>query len=103
MAQNIASLKKRAKSQGVPVIYVSDNFERWRSDFNTQVDHCLQDGVRGKPIAELLRPDKDDFCSEAQTFWILFHDPRDVTGLFRRKNRRFVRRRSKYLRTIHRQ
>ncbi len=61
MARRIADLKRRAQREGVPVLYVNDNFGRWRSDFSAQVEHCLQDGVRGKPIAELLRPDQDDY------------------------------------------
>jgi nicotinamidase-related amidase len=61
MARKIAALKKRVKREGVPVVYVNDNFGRWRSDFNTQVEHCVRDGVRGKPIAELLRPEKNDY------------------------------------------
>lgn len=61
MARNIAALKKQAKRQGVPVVYVNDNFGRWRSDFNAQVKHCLRDGGRGKPVVELLRPDEDDY------------------------------------------
>lgn len=61
MARHIASLKRRAKDEKIPVIYVNDNFGRWRSDFNAQVEHCLQDNVRGKPIVELLRPDKEDY------------------------------------------
>src|SRR6185295_11315454 len=61
MARQVAALKRRAKEQAVPVIYVNDNFGRWRSDFNAQVEHCLRDGVRGKPIVELLRPDQDDY------------------------------------------
>jgi nicotinamidase-related amidase len=61
MARNIAALKKRAALAGVPTIYVNDNFGRWRSDLNAQVEHCLQDGVRGQPVVELLRPDKDDY------------------------------------------
>src|SRR4030095_8846002 len=56
MARQIAALKRRAKEAGVPAIYVNDNFGRWRSDFTAQVDHCLNDGVRGQPVAELLRP-----------------------------------------------
>src|SRR5436305_4195170 len=60
MARRIAALKKRARQADIPVIYVNDNFGRWRSDFHTQVEHCLQDGVRGRPVAELLRPEKDD-------------------------------------------
>src|SRR5262249_36305085 len=39
----------------------NDNFGRWRSDLSAQVEHCLHDGVRGRPITELLRPDKDDY------------------------------------------
>jgi nicotinamidase-related amidase len=61
MAERIAELSRRAREAGVPVVYVNDNFGRWRSDFNTQVEHCLKDGVRGKPIAELLRPEEDDY------------------------------------------
>lgn len=60
-AKNIARLKERAHEAGVPVIYVNDNFGRWRSDFKRIVSHCLQDDVRGRPIAELLQPDKDDY------------------------------------------
>jgi nicotinamidase-related amidase len=61
MAQKIAALKKRAKQEGVPVVYVNDNFGRWRSDFNAQVQHCLRDGARGKPVVELLRPEENDY------------------------------------------
>jgi len=61
MARQIAALKRRARREGVPVVYVNDNFGRWRSDFSAQVEHCLKDGVRGKPVVELLRPDKDDY------------------------------------------
>ncbi len=61
MAKKIALLKKRAKREGIPVLYVNDNFGRWRSDFNAQVEHCLQADVLGKPIVEALRPDEDDY------------------------------------------
>jgi nicotinamidase-related amidase len=61
MARRIAALKQRARQEGVPVVYVNDNFGRWRSDLHAQVEHCLRDGVRGRPIAELLRPEKDDY------------------------------------------
>ncbi len=61
MARRIADLKARARREGVPVVYVNDNFGRWRSDFGAQVDHCLRQGVRGRPVAELLRPGEDDY------------------------------------------
>ena len=61
MAERLAILKRRAREAKVPVVYVNDNFGRWQSDFNKQVDHCLNDRVRGRPLAELLRPDEDDY------------------------------------------
>ncbi len=60
-ASNLAKLKARAKAEKIPVIYVNDNFGKWRSDFRHQLGHVLEDGVRGQPIAELLRPDADDY------------------------------------------
>jgi nicotinamidase-related amidase len=60
-AKKLAALKRRAKKAGVPVIYVNDNFGKWRSDFRQQLGHVLEDGVRGQQIAELLRPDEEDY------------------------------------------
>jgi nicotinamidase-related amidase len=61
MAERLAALKRRLHAAGVPAIYVNDNFGRWRSDFRTQLAHCLRDGVRGKPLAERLAPGPDDY------------------------------------------
>ena len=61
IAQPIARLRKKAKAAGIPVIYVNDNFGKWQSDFRKLVDHCLNDNVKGKPIAQLLQPDERDY------------------------------------------
>jgi len=61
VAFKIAQLKQRARQAGIPVIYVNDNFGRWRSDFKKIVTHCLADQVRGGPIVQLLAPDEDDY------------------------------------------
>jgi nicotinamidase-related amidase len=61
VAENIARLKRRAKQAGIPVIYINDNFGKWRSDFQQQVQHCLHDTVRGQPIVRLLQPEEDDY------------------------------------------
>jgi nicotinamidase-related amidase len=61
MARRLAELKRRAKQAGIPAVYVNDNFGRWQSDFNKQVEHCLHDNVRGQPVVELLRPEADDY------------------------------------------
>ena len=60
-AENIVRLKKRAQTQNIPAIYVNDNFGRWRSDFKRTVAHCRDEDVRGRPIAQLLAPDQDDY------------------------------------------
>jgi nicotinamidase-related amidase len=61
MARRIAALKRRAKEAGIPAIYANDNFGKWQSDFNKILKHCLEDDVRGKPLAELLHPEEDDY------------------------------------------
>jgi nicotinamidase-related amidase len=61
MAHHIRSLKQRARQSKIPAIYVNDNFGRWRSDFNAQVEHCLHDAVRGQPVVELLKPSENDY------------------------------------------
>jgi len=61
MARNILELKRRARESGIPAIYVNDNFGRWQSNFRAQVEHCLEDGVTGRPIVQLLAPDEDDY------------------------------------------
>ena len=60
-AERIVALKTRARQAGFPVIYVNDNFGKWRSDFGQQVRHCLEDGVRGEPIVRLLAPEDSDY------------------------------------------
>jgi len=61
MAEHLAALKRRAKQVGIPVVYVNDNFGKWRSDFRKLVEHCLYDEVRGKPLAQLLQPEETDY------------------------------------------
>jgi nicotinamidase-related amidase len=61
MARALSRLKQRARQAGLPVVYVNDNFGKWRSDFRQQLDHCLHDDVRGRPVVELLVPDENDY------------------------------------------
>jgi len=60
-AGRIAALKQRMQEADIPVIYANDNFGRWRSDFNAVVDRCLEQGCKGRPLCELLRPGPDDY------------------------------------------
>jgi nicotinamidase-related amidase len=60
-ARATARLRARARRARVPVIYCNDNFGKWRSDFRSTLRHCLDDRVRGEPLARLLEPDDEDY------------------------------------------
>jgi nicotinamidase-related amidase len=61
MAERLKVLAARARRVGVPVIYANDNFGRWRSDFGALLARVLGERVRGRPIAERLRPAPEDY------------------------------------------
>jgi hypothetical protein len=67
MARAIAVLKQRAKQACVLVVYVNDNFGRCPSNFNSQVEQCLRDGVRGKPntprVNRLALEQMEQYCT----------------------------------------
>jgi nicotinamidase-related amidase len=59
LADKIARLKRRAKAARIPVIYVNDNFGRWRSDFRALIEHCREGKARS--LIEKLYPEQDDY------------------------------------------
>lgn len=59
-ATKIAALAGRARAAGIPIIYVNDNFGRWRSDFQATLDHVLAD-TPGRTMAGALRPHDTDY------------------------------------------
>jgi nicotinamidase-related amidase len=61
MTQKIRRLKQRAQKAGVPIIYVNDNFGRWRSDFRSQVEYCLTKEQRGCGMVMQLQPEHSDY------------------------------------------
>jgi nicotinamidase-related amidase len=61
VARRIVALKERAARAGMPVVYVNDNFGRWRSDFRAIVDHCLRNDARGRDIVRRLAPTAQDY------------------------------------------
>ncbi|OJW23475.1 MAG: isochorismatase [Planctomycetales bacterium 71-10] len=61
IAEPLARLADRARKAGVPVIYVNDNFGRWRSDFASLVEHCLEPDAPGREFVAKLRPEEDDY------------------------------------------
>ncbi len=89
MAKAIKLLKGRAKLAGLPVIYVNDNFGRWRSDFRAQIEHCL--AGQGREIVATLKPEHDDyfvlkpmhsgFYSTSLDVLLRHHEDQDVESL----------------------
>ena len=61
MAPRLARLKARAARAGLPVIYVNDNFGRWRSDFKQTVAHATASTSNGRKVARRLRPTTRDY------------------------------------------
>lgn len=60
-AARLADAKRAARAAGVPVIYANDNYGRWRSSLQDLVHRCTTSDVPGRPVAELLRPEPDDY------------------------------------------
>jgi nicotinamidase-related amidase len=60
-ARNIVTFKESLRQKSIPTIYVNDNFGKWRSDFRQLVKHVLEDDVRGEPVAEIVKPDDEDY------------------------------------------
>ena len=61
MGKRLAAFLERTRRSGVPVIYVNDNFGKWRSDFRAWLDHSMREGSRGAEFVKLLQPEKSDY------------------------------------------
>src|SRR5690349_24879724 len=57
-ARHIAAVKRRMKHVRYPVVYVNDNFGKWRSDFRKLVARCVDEQCRGKQVARILRSEE---------------------------------------------
>jgi nicotinamidase-related amidase len=76
IGKRIAALKEAACKAGIPVVYVNDNFGRWKSDFHTIIEYVIKENkpgkiylsfllihilnFSGKALVELLLPTEDD-------------------------------------------
>ncbi|AMV38884.1 cysteine hydrolase family protein [Planctomyces sp. SH-PL62] len=61
IAGPLARLAARARASGVPVVYVNDNFGRWRSDFRSLVEHCLTPDAPGREFVDQIVPEESDY------------------------------------------
>ena len=56
----IAALTRRCRAAEVPVVYVNDNFGAWDQTFDQLVERCCTEDVRGRGLAEALKPEPGD-------------------------------------------
>ncbi len=61
LVDRLNALKTVAKELKLPVIYVNDNFQKWRSSFEQTLEHCSRDGAPGAALARNLAPDQNDY------------------------------------------
>jgi nicotinamidase-related amidase len=74
----LARLAARARKAGVPVVYVNDNFGRWRSDWRTVVAQCVSAKSRGHRVAQRLHPTGDDYFVLKPKHSGFFSTPLDI-------------------------
>lgn len=55
---NLIKLKKFAKANNLPTIYVNDHYGLWQADFHKIIDYCKNE--RSKDIIEALQPDEEN-------------------------------------------
>lgn len=61
VARNIQKLKAKFKHQKRPVIYVNDNFGKWRASWEEVYEKCSGDKSLGAELCHMLRPEPDDY------------------------------------------
>jgi nicotinamidase-related amidase len=60
-AKRIWQLKQRVKKKKIPVIYVNDNFGKWKFNSTQIFESCTGEKCLGRDIALLLEPQPDDY------------------------------------------
>ncbi|CAF0923433.1 unnamed protein product [Rotaria sordida] len=58
---HIAKLTQAARKAGIPIVYVNDNFGKWKSDFHNVIEYVINENKPGKHFAQLLHPQEDDY------------------------------------------
>ena len=74
-ARAIARLADRARKAGVPVVFVNDNFGRWRSDMQALVQFVSEPDSEGRRLVEAVRPEDRDFVVLKSTLSGFYQTP----------------------------
>lgn len=90
IASPIAALKRRCGRTGIPVIYVNDNRNRWRSEFRELASHAAGATAAGAAIAKSLMPGSDDYSVLKPKHSAFFATPLDLLLRHLRVHRLFI-------------
>jgi nicotinamidase-related amidase len=78
LATNISRLKNRCRENKIPVVYVNDNRDKWRSDLPVILSHSLRLDSPGRRMVEKLIPDSADYIVLKPKHSAFFATPLDT-------------------------
>jgi nicotinamidase-related amidase len=78
IAPRIGELKRRCVRAGVPVVYVNDNRDQWRSEFRELAMLSAKASPPGEAIARSLLPGDDDYAVLKPKHSAFFATPLDL-------------------------
>jgi nicotinamidase-related amidase len=78
IAPRLAALKRRCVQAGIPVVYVNDNRDRWRSEFRELAALAAQASEAGAAIAASLMPSDADYAVLKPKHSAFFATPLDL-------------------------
>lgn len=58
MVGSLRRLKERSREQGVAIVYVNDNFGRWRSSFADTIQYCQE--RKGADVVDAIGPAREE-------------------------------------------
>ncbi|KAL0480992.1 isochorismatase family protein [Acrasis kona] len=61
IAENILKLRRKAKENGLPVIFCNDNWGSWTSDVTSIIDHCTKSKHPGSEMSKLFKNEEDEY------------------------------------------
>ena len=78
IAAPLQKLKRRARTAGVPAIYVNDNFGRWQSSFEQLLQHCMDPSMPSRDFVQQVAPEPYDYFVLKPKHSGFFQTPLDI-------------------------
>ncbi len=78
MSHNLEKLLGRARAAKIPIIYVNDNFGKWRSNLNQHLEACLnEDSITRQSVTKIL-PSPEDYYILKPKHSAFYASPLDI-------------------------